>query len=245
MHVVDAKDDINRLAEVTQSPQIEEPDESAGAPATRSKPVKVAAHGTANPGQPVTEGSDTRQLPRGVAPADATRFSGHDVLCADGLTRVPAAMINDDFCDCPGGGDEPGTAACPDGQFFCENRGHLAGAIPSTRVNDGVCDCCDGGDEWGVVSGSRCPNRCQALAAEHEKEEQQREAGRVLKRQYAEAGRAARASFTEGDPPWGPNDAFHHLHDKCFTTISTEYKCDTHQAPFPRLLPSVCVCTVP
>jgi len=51
-------------------------------------------------------------------------------------------FVNDDYCDCDDGLDEPGTSAC-NGLFSC-SQGSF---IYSTQVGDGICDCCDGTDE--------------------------------------------------------------------------------------------------
>ena len=58
-----------------------------------------------------------------------------------------------------------GTSACPNGQFYCANTGHVPAYIPSSHVNDGVCDplCCDGSDEYN--SQIKCPNTCKELGA--------------------------------------------------------------------------------
>ena len=40
-----------------------------------------------------------------------------------------------DLCNGQDGSDEPGTSACPNGKFFCENAGHKALVIPSGRVS--------------------------------------------------------------------------------------------------------------
>ena len=93
-----------------------------------------------------------------------------DFSCLDGSGVISFDFVNDDYCDCADGSDEPGTSACSNGKFFCANVGHRAQYIPSSRVNDGICDCCDGSDEW--VAGS-CEDTCHALGAEaraqHEK----------------------------------------------------------------------------
>ncbi len=62
-----------------------------------------------------------------------------------GSLSIPCSAVNDDYCDCNNGEDEPGTAACgaQGARFTCTN-GDL---ISTAFVDDGVCDCCDGNDE--------------------------------------------------------------------------------------------------
>lgn len=71
--------------------------------------------------------------------------------CIRSLEVIDFQKVNDDFCDCLDGSDEPGTSACPNGLFFCANQIDLKNfrkAVHSSKVNDGICDCCDGSDEW-------------------------------------------------------------------------------------------------
>eukprot|EP00727_Mastigamoeba_balamuthi_P011414 m51a1_g6896 putative glucosidase 2 subunit beta isoform 2 precursor (487) ;mRNA; f:17219-19825 len=101
--------------------------------------------------------------PRGVAPADTARYAAATFSCDQGSTTIDRARVNDDYCDCHDGSDEPGTAACANGRYWCHNRYHSAEHVPSSRVNDGICDCCDGSDEWeGTVA---CANNCKELGA--------------------------------------------------------------------------------
>lgn len=110
--------------------------------------------------------------------------------------------MNDDFCDCPDGSDEPGTAACshisayspltvadrPGNSdleltsslpgFYCKNKGHRPSYVPFQRVNDGICDyelCCDGSDEWARVGGTKCEDRCKEIGKEWRKKEEKRQ----------------------------------------------------------------------
>ncbi|EER13704.1 acyl-CoA synthetase, putative [Perkinsus marinus ATCC 50983] len=106
------------------------------------------------------------------------QFGGHQFFQCDPLARsgtelVPYENLNDDFCDCSNGADEPGTAACshfPGAAFYCENKGSLPKLVWASHVGDGVCDCCDGSDEWQLGG---CENFCSAEGA---KIRQQREA---------------------------------------------------------------------
>ena len=105
---------------------------------------------------------------RGVNPKDFSKYKNGDTFACigDEGTVVPASSINDDFCDCTDGSDEPGTSACAGMEpalreilFFCGwEDGSDSRAVHSSRVNDGVCDCSNGADEWnrrGVCSDSK------------------------------------------------------------------------------------------
>nr|AIG55626.1 secreted protein [Thraustotheca clavata] len=77
------------------------------------------------------------------------------------LSHSPA-LINDDFCDCLDGSDEPATSACSyltNAMHECYNHGLITTSIHTGQVNDGICDCCDGSDEpLGI-----CQDTCQAV----------------------------------------------------------------------------------
>ncbi|AWP19122.1 putative glucosidase 2 subunit beta isoform 2 [Scophthalmus maximus] len=102
------------------------------------------------------------QRPRGV-PLSKRQFyeEGKPFTCLDGSHSIPFDRVNDDYCDCQDGSDEPGTAACPNGSFHCTNAGFRPAFIPSSRINDGICDCCDTTDEYN--SGAACQNTCREM----------------------------------------------------------------------------------
>lgn len=53
-----------------------------------------------------------KQLPRGVSPEDAALYikgaSQGQFTCKDGSITIPFRRVNDDYCDCADGSDEPG-----------------------------------------------------------------------------------------------------------------------------------------
>uniref|UniRef100_A0A1E1WYM2 Putative glucosidase ii beta subunit n=1 Tax=Amblyomma aureolatum TaxID=187763 RepID=A0A1E1WYM2_9ACAR len=87
---------------------------------------------------------------RGVAPHNANHYApGKTFKCLYSAGVIGFEQVNDDYCDCDDGSDEPGTNACPNGRFYCEQHNtHSPETVLSMRVNDGICDCCDGSDEW-------------------------------------------------------------------------------------------------
>ncbi|OAL00790.1 hypothetical protein IQ06DRAFT_336259 [Phaeosphaeriaceae sp. SRC1lsM3a] len=141
--------------------------------------------------------------PRGVSPEFAKYYKNPETfMCISNPSiTVPIAQVNDDYCDCPDGSDEPGTAACsyisplsppqPSGGkpgtineslalpgFYCKNKGHIPSYIPFTNVNDGVCDyelCCDGSDEYDGVGGVKCEDQCGKIGKEWRKQDEIRQ----------------------------------------------------------------------
>jgi len=84
----------------------------------------------------------------GVAPSEMTNYQPNEMglfACFDGELSITWSSVNDDYCDCNDGSDEPGTGACPNTRFYCVGQQQY---LPSSRINDGICDCCDGSDEW-------------------------------------------------------------------------------------------------
>lgn len=94
----------------------------------------------------------------GVHPSLLSQYKpkGTTWTCLDGTKTIPWSAVNDDYCDCIDGSDEPGTffstvvftkvlqtlpgtSACSGNTFYCENEGHIGAIIPSSRVNDGLC----------------------------------------------------------------------------------------------------------
>ncbi|KAM7277377.1 hypothetical protein ACFE04_019243 [Oxalis oulophora] len=94
----------------------------------------------------------------GIHPLDERYYLTEVIQCKDGSKSFTKDRVNDDYCDCVDGTDEPGTSACARAKFYCRNLGSIPKFIFSSRVNDLICDCCDGSDEHdGKVD---CPNTC-------------------------------------------------------------------------------------
>lgn len=102
--------------------------------------------------------------------------------CLNSEQWIAFELVNDDYCDCYDGTDEPSTNACVNGTFYCDTQQYrrkplLIHKVSSTKVNDGICDCCDGSDEFNhepnkkLLSQSnekyyrfyvtKCPNNCK------------------------------------------------------------------------------------
>eukprot|EP00606_Chrysophyceae_sp_TOSAG23-5_P000757 GSChrysophyteH2.ASY1.ANO1.1333.1 assembled CDS len=160
--------------------------------------------------------------------------------CHDG-SLVDVSKVNDDYCDCRSGEDEPGTSACSGGQyqgvdspdhdnseplerrlFYCMNDGFKEIPIFSSRVNDGVCDCCDGSDEGILVS---CRNSCEEIAAAH------REATKSLRENFligfnlrSEFIEAANANFLEETSMFEELEASISMSRSSLQTLELEHK---------------------
>ena len=48
----------------------------------------------------------------GVPRGEWDAYRGDTFTCKDGSATIPIRQLNDDYCDCEDGTDEPGTSAC-------------------------------------------------------------------------------------------------------------------------------------
>ena len=151
---------------------------------------RLQAHGTEAEQQPTRPEPRRRQsevaaaAAAAAAAATAALAGPHRCLPIDGgpAVALPSALVDDDYCDCADGSDEPHTSACAgvaaSARFACErdpsdrplsrsggpsDSPHAPVTIAASRVHDGVCDCCDGSDE--PPSANCTSERCEVLEA--------------------------------------------------------------------------------
>ncbi|KAK6173168.1 hypothetical protein SNE40_016675 [Patella caerulea] len=140
--------------------------------------------------------SENLSHPRGIPASKASFYRPAETFrCIQSGKTIPFEYINDDYCDCEDGSDEPGTSACPMMRYYCENLGHKPEYILSSRVNDGICDCCDGSDEFEGEK-IQCLNFCEEIGRkdreEKEKEKKLQEEGSKIKLNYIQQGQKIR-----------------------------------------------------
>ncbi|KAJ0400776.1 hypothetical protein ATCC90586_002052 [Pythium insidiosum] len=120
--------------------------------------------------------------------------SAESFVCDSGSKRLSIDRLNDNYCDCDDGSDEPGTAACSHtaARFHCANTGYFATNIPTSRVNDQICDCCDGSDEYasGVTCEKTCVSLMETFMAERRELLEAFERGQAARQELVEAARA-------------------------------------------------------
>ncbi|XP_074656324.1 uncharacterized protein LOC141909665 isoform X2 [Tubulanus polymorphus] len=158
--------------------------------------------------------------------------------CFNSGEKMNISRVNDDYCDCEDGSDEPGTSACANSRFYCTTQiAGINGMVVSSRVNDGICDCCDGSDEWNnitlpdniridedklkyVVMHAPCQSTCYIHLKALEAERQIQQRGAVMKQEYLK--------YAIGQPFMehihGPHGLFYKLSETCFNFETSQYK---------------------
>jgi hypothetical protein len=152
---------------------------------------------------------------RGVARANWAKYLDAELFkCHD--REIPKDRINDNFCDCVDGSDEPGTSACAGrgASFFCNNLGGESKLLFTSRINDGICDCCDGSDEYdGKIT---CPDACEFGGGDSDRL-LKLQTGAQSRKQYTEDFlKAVNAGNVPAPQLFGKDGAYYGLRDQCF-----------------------------
>ena len=135
--------------------------------------------------------------------------------CLNSNQKIPYTSLNDEYCDCIDGTDEPGTAACQFSMFYCstQNEFLLDNYIPSSRVDDKICDCCDGSDETEI----KCKNTCEEKMSLVKSQVSIGQQAIIEKRKYLAEGEF------QNERVYGPKGVFYKLSEKCFKIDRSEY----------------------
>ena len=154
---------------------------------------------------PSSSSSSSPSSLRGVSPSSLSRYTSRAPVftCFTGssVSGAPLSLshVNDGFCDCTDGSDEPGTNACSVGKFFfCRNVGSKPMRILNSRVDDGVCDCCDGADEPPATCADTCAEHGAKALTSLQQDISNTEAGLLIKQTWVqEAADAKKAKQDE------------------------------------------------
>lgn len=179
--------------------------------------------------EPVKSLPDSRYLKavRGVASGLQKRYLELQAIrkfaCFDQSNNFSTFdVVNDEYCDCPDGSDEPGTSACSGVQlalaslpgFLCGwQMAHEQTQLPHwaarvvrrAAVNDGICDCCGGEDEWEL---NQCPNTCAFAQAAEEEESHRASAGSRARQALVEKAKALQHTRKHAGTDGGPENVY-------------------------------------
>ena len=74
-----------------------------------------------------TVGAGASQETRGVPLSLFSRYDSASLpnFTCDGKLELDWSQVNDDYCDCADGSDEPGTSACAVGRYYCVSHDPL------------------------------------------------------------------------------------------------------------------------